>query len=134
MSFGNAIQAAIYTALNGATAVTAPVYDDVPQPDDAGSAAQFPYITIGEDVLDQWDTDDSQGCTGTITIHTWSRAAGRKEVKTLQGAIYDTLARANIAVSGYTLVTLEWVGDQSFLDYDGKTRHGVSTYRIILDQ
>ena len=136
MSFGNAIQAAVYTVLSADTAIgaLATVYDDVPQPDDAGSGADFPYIVIGEDTLNAWDTDDSLGCEASITVHVWSRQAGRKQTKELQGLIYDALTRQEIAVSGYTLITLEWVSDQSFLDFDGRTRHGVSTFNITLDE
>ena len=137
MSFGSSVQAAVYTALTGDVSLMAAVegvYDNVPQAIDTGSAAAFPYVTIGEDSLAEWDTDDSLGAQGSITVHTWSRARGRKECKDIQGLVYNALTRAELVLSGYTLVTVEFEGEQSFLDPDGLTRHGVSTFRIILDE
>jgi len=136
MSYGNDIQKAIYDALSGnsalASAVVA-VYDNVPQPADTGAASDFPYVTIGEDVLVPWDTDDSTGVDGSITIHVWSRTKGRKEVKTIQGLIYDVLHRADLAVTGYAFVTLEFDSAQSMLDPDGQTQHGVQTFRLVME-
>lgn len=88
MSFETALQSAIYSALNGdvvLSGLVVGVYDDVPQPADAGESSQFPYVSIGEAVHTEWDTDTSLGDDITITIHTWSRYAGRKEVKEIQG-------------------------------------------------
>lgn len=137
MSYGNAIQKAIYdtlTAYSPLMAVVTGVYDNVPQAIDSGSVTAFPYVTIGEDVIVEWDTDDSLGANATITVHTWSRTAGRKECKTIQGHIFDALSRQELTVTGYTLVTIEYEGEESFLDFDGETRHGVSTFRIYLDE
>ena len=137
MSYGNAIQQAIYTTLTGYAplmAVVTGVYDNVPQAIDSGSATAFPYVTIGEDVIVEWDTDDSLGANATVTVHTWSRKAGRKECKAIQSHIFDALARKEISVSGYTLVTIEFEGEETFLDFDGETRHGVSTFRIYIDE
>lgn len=137
MSYGNAIQSAIYTRLKAyapLNAVVTGVYDNVPQAIDSGSVTAFPYVTIGEDVIVEWDTDDSLGANATITVHTWSRKAGRKECKAIQGHIQDALARHELSVTGYTMVTIEYEGEESFLDFDGETRHGVSTFRLYLDQ
>ena len=137
MSFGNGIQSAVYGALTDSTALMSEVvgvYDNVPQAVDSGVSTSFPYVTIGEDVITEWNTDDSQGCVGSITIHTWSRAKGRKETKAIQGLIRAALARQELTVTGFTFVTVEYEGEQSFLDADGETRHGVSTFRITLDQ
>lgn len=137
MSFETALQSAIYSVLNGdatLSGLVVGVYDDVPQAVDSGDPAQFPYVNIGEAVHTEWDTDTSRGDDATITIHTWSRYAGRKEVKQIQGAIYDVLHRSALAVTGYATVSVDWQQSESFLDTDGETRHGVQTFRIILDE
>lgn len=137
MSFGIAIQQAIYGQLIGHAplmALVTDVYDDVPQALDSGAASAFPYVTIGEDVHQDWSTDTSLGDDATITIHTWSRYRGRKETKQIQGAIYDALTRVDLSVTGYKMVAIDFVDEQSFVDTDGLTRHGVSTFRVILDE
>ena len=109
MSFETAIQTTIYTALKAdapLSAVVVDVYDDVPQPTDTGDSSDFPYVTIGETVHSDWDTVTSVGDDATLTIHTWSRFAGRSEVKEIQGLIYDVLHLANLTLVGYNSVGL----------------------------
>lgn len=110
------------------------VYDAVPQPSDAGSAAQFPYVTIGESTFAAAGYDDGMLTECTLSIHVWSRYRGYKEIRGLQAQIYALLHRQDFAVTGYTLVNCEWeFTEQSFLDADGVTRHGVQRFRILLD-
>lgn len=137
MSFGVALQQAIYDQLTGDStlmALVTGVYDDVPQAADSGASSAFPYVTIGEDIHQDWSTDTSLGDDATITVHTWSRYRGRKQTKQIQGAIYDALTRVNLSVTGYTMVAIDYVDEQSFVDTDGLTRHGVSTFRVLLDE
>tara|TARA_Y100000034_G_C6809261_1_gene363582 strand:- start:214 stop:612 length:399 start_codon:yes stop_codon:yes gene_type:complete len=130
MSFENAIQVTIFTALDGVISV--PVYDRVPQEDDASLG--YPYVTIGEDIHTDWSTATESGVSVSIVIDTWSRAEGRKELKGIQGEIYDELHREELTVAGYHFVGCEFDNSTSFLDADGKTQHGVSIFRIIIDQ
>ncbi len=137
MSFEIAIQQSIYNTLTANVPVASAVIsinDDVDQPIDSGSADDFPYIVIGDDSVVEWDTDTELGADATIVIHTWSRQRGKKETKEIQGLIYNALHRANLTVTGYTLVGIDWIDSQTFLDGDGKTRHGVQTFRITIDQ
>ena len=130
-SYENAIQSSIYNALKGDSTLLASVtgvYDDVPQSLDPGKGKDFPYVTIGEATHVEWDTDTELGTEATITIHTWSRARGRKEVKEIQGH------RASLIVLGYNLVGIDWIQSDSFMDTDGLTRHGVQTFRITIEE
>ena len=136
MSYESAVQDAIYDALTGNSSLMARikgVYDSVPQATDPGSSAAFPFVTIGEDTVNEWDTDTELGADLTITIHVWSRYRGRKETKDIQGAICGILHRANLTISGYNLVGIDWLNSQSFMDSDGLTRHGVQTFRVTIE-
>jgi hypothetical protein len=136
VSFGTALQTAIFQRLSTyapIAAVVKGVYDNVPQPHDAGKDADYPYVVIGEDTVNEWDTDTDTGAEVVVTIHTWSRKRGRLETKTIQGFLYNALHRFDLSVTGYHNVGIDWESDQSFLDADGKTRHGVSMFRIMLD-
>ena len=119
------LQKAIYTKLDAALSV--PVYDDVPQ------GASYPYVVIGEDATIEWDTDTEIGSESTLTIHTWSRAAGRKQTKELQEAIYTALHRTALVVTGVDVITCTHEFSESFMDPDGETRHGVSRYRVLIE-
>lgn len=137
MSFAIATQTAIYEALRASTALTGMitgVYDSVPQPEDAGAPTGFPYVTIGDDSLVEWSDDTRSGADILVTVHTWSRARGRKETKIIQGLIFEALHRRPLIVAGYHNVGIDFESEQSFVDVDGLTRHGVSVFRIIIDE
>jgi len=109
------------------------IYDAVPQSTAGDSNAAFPYIVVGDDTFDEWDTDEDLGYQATVTIHCWSRYTGKKEVKEMQDAIYSTLHRYPLVVSGYNVVDVIFEFAETMLDPDGKTRHGVQRARIILE-
>ena len=132
MSFETSIQTTIYTVLDAALSV--PVYDRVPQGSDSGDASVFPYVTIGEDVITPWDTNTEVGASISITVNTWSRYKGLKETKELQGEIYDALHRQTLTVTGYRFIGCDEQQSDSFMDADGETRHGVQTFRILIDE
>lgn len=137
MSMELAVQGAVLTALQAhapLTALVTGVYDNVPQADDSGLATAFPYVVIGEDTGREWDTDTEIGGDFTVRIHTWSRYRGRKETKEIQGAVYDALHRATLAVTGYAFVTCDFQDSDTIVDNDGLTRHGVQSFRILIDQ
>lgn len=137
MSFEVAIQTAIFQQLIADPALIAreiPIYDDVPQANDSGEPSVFPYIVVGEDSLVNWDTDTELGGRASITIHTWSRYAGKLEVKQIQANVYDALHNAELTIPGHACVMCSFAQSDSFLDVDGKTRHGVSIFDMLIEK
>jgi len=126
------VQQAVYNRLldNNAVneSVDGRVFDEVPQ------GTEYPYINIGEDTAIAWDTDDSTGSESTLTLHVWSRKSGRREVKEIMRLIYASLHRAELVVAGAYVVLCDWEFSESFMDADGVTRHGVTRYRVILEE
>lgn len=126
------LQTAIFTLLQAdaplAALVGDRVFDDVPDNQDV-----FPYVNIGEDTLNQWDNDSDAGFSATVSIHTWSRYKGRKETKQVQGAIYDALHNASLPITGYNAILIQQRSEQSFVDPDGKTRHGVQIFNVLFN-
>lgn len=136
MNFETELQKTIYAALTGNITVTAlvtGVYDAVPQADDAGDGAAFPYITIGEDNHNGWDTDTTVGRDASVVIHTWSRYPGRKEVKEIQGAVYAALNRATLSITGFSFVACDLLSSETLTETDELTRHGVQTFRVLFN-
>lgn len=137
MSFEWVVQKAVYDRLLSNAELIAlgvPVYDDVPQPKDKGAAVNFPYLMVGDDSVAAWDTDTELGCEFEITIHTWSRYEGRKETKQLQGIIYSAMLDTEFSIESYSVATCHFTGSDSFVDADGKTRHGVSKFTMLIEQ
>ena len=143
----NAVYSALFTRLTGYAPLTAQlashnygggmtlpaIYDDVPQAADGAVTSAFPYVRIGAFIRDENDTDTELGFTGTLTIHTWSRGAGMKQAEAIMDAIYDALHFYNLIVTGYGVSTIHQEFAEIMLDSDGKTRHGVQRFRIILE-
>ena len=126
------LQTAIFDTLSAALSV--PVYDAVPQAVDSGDDSAFPYVTVGNDSVGEFDTDTSIGFDTDVTVHAWSRYRGRREVKEIQQDIYDAIHLQNIPVAGSTLVMALFQDATSFLDADGITRHGVITFRVVTEE
>lgn len=119
-----AIQAAIFAQVS---TLGYPTYDHVPQ------GADFPYVVIGDDTAQPYDTDDSVGAETTCTIHVWSRYRGRKEAKDICAAIYGKLHRKDFPVAGAALIECQAEFEQTLLDPDGLTRHGIIRFRITTE-
>src|SRR6056297_378155 len=132
MSAAVELQTAIYTAITGNAPLMAAVdavYDDVPD-----NTNTFPYVTIGEDVLNQWDTDGHLGFDASVTIHVWSRYRGRREVKQIQKLIYDVLHNGALVYSTFDGIMCQQRSAESFADPDGLTRHGVQVFNVLMQK
>lgn len=124
------IQKAVYEVLSNDSEIKKKVkgvYDDTPQNE------KYPYIVIGDDTINKWDTDTELGFNTTLTIHSWSRKAGKKEIKEVMDLIYTALHRAEINIDTLHLVTCECEFMETFTDSDRITRRGVQRFRIIVE-
>ena len=130
--FESDIQVKIFTILDAG--LSYPVYDEVPYLPEGMPATNFPYVVIGDDTAIPFDTDDQVGADATLTIHVWSQYRGRKEAKDIQGEIYRLLNRATFEIIGYNTVDCLWEFSETFVETDGATRHGVSRYRITIQE
>lgn len=124
----NELQAAIFTALStdtGISALAATVTDWVSE------QTAFPYITIGSNTALDFDTQTSNGQEHTVTIHSWSRANGFKQVKQMMSRVYRNLHGAVLSMPNQRMVRCRCEYTDSSLDPDGVTYHGVQRFRII---
>jgi hypothetical protein len=124
------VQTAIFAILDAdvtLSALVTGVFDDVPE-----SYTDFPYVTLGEDVLTEFDTDGVLGFRVSVTIHCWSQYKGQRETKQVQDAIYRALHHLAMTVPGYNMVLSRQVDQTSERDPDGMTRHGVQTFELLV--
>jgi hypothetical protein len=139
------IRSAVYAALRANAALTAllaasttdapgsAIYDQAPQPADAGSTAGFPYVVIGDTVETPFDTDTSTGRETVLTLHTWSVGEGQKEANGIMDAVKAVLHDKPLAVAGEITVLVLQEFSEVLVDADGATRHGVQRFRIITE-
>ena len=128
-----ALQQSIFTKITSGTltdvagtSITTKVFDDVPE----GTA--YPYVIIGEETATNFGTKDKDANEHTLTIHVWSQYRGRKEIKNIMSQIYTILHNTDITVSGASLVNIRHEFEQTLLEADGITRHGVMRIRVVI--
>lgn len=125
----NPIQEALYTKLISITSLMNKVngiYDFVPQ------GTEYPYVTIGENTQSDWGSKTFTGFDDTISIHTWSRGAGRKSCAEIMSDIYSAIHEGSLSVSGFKVTVLRQEFSEIILDPDGQTYHGIQRFRITL--
>lgn len=142
---GNAVQIAIFNALDGSTDLTSllashvtqsrsAVYGSMPNVGDTGSDDLFPFVTIGEDQVSDWSTDTASGGEVSVVINIWSRADGWREAKQISKAVYDALHRQELTTPDHEFIACEFESDQPIRDSDGETLHIASEYRMWVDE
>ena len=122
-----ALQAALYAAVDAAT--TAGVYDHAPDglADDA-----FPYVTVNDLQAIDDSTKTYAGQEIMANLHVWSRYSGNKEVQDIFAALHTALHNATLTVTGATAAVCRYEASNIMQDPDGRTKHGVQRFKIIL--
>ena len=131
-SAGWALQQAVYAALIGDAGLLAllggeRVYDAVP------TRAEFPYVTFAQGAERDWSTGSEEGAEHILTLHVWSRGAGRKEAVEIMGQVRSVLHDAALALSGFRLVNLRHELSDARRDADGETWHGMVRLRAVTE-
>ncbi len=131
-SAGWELQKAIRQALAADAGLTAliggaRVFDDAPRD------APFPYVTFGQSTIQDWSTGSEDGDEHLITLHVWSRAAGRRETHEIMGALRAALGAAALAPVGHRVVNLRYEFGEARRDPDGETYHGIVRYRAVTE-
>ena len=124
-----AIQKAIYDSLNSDTTISGMITGIF---DDVNEGTAYPYIVIGDDTAINVGTKTVDALEYTLTLHVWSQYRGRKEVKEIMAAIYDVLHDADLTVQNSVLVNIRQEFEQTLVDGDGITRHGVIRFRAVV--
>lgn len=127
-----ALQRAVFAALSADAALVAllgseKIYDDVPQ------RTGFPYVSFGQSTERDWSTATEDGAEHLVTLHVWSRAAGRKEARMIVEAVRAVLHDAPLALVGHRLVNLRHEFSDTRRDPDGETYHGIVRYRAVTE-
>ena len=131
------LQAAIYARLNVAIVTsllttqygTVAIFNEwVPQVNDAGDPAYFPFVTMSFPAATPFDDKTDLGANSLVQIDVWSRK-NNTEVKLIAKAAYDVLHRQALNVAGHVTTQSE---DLVFeRDPDGITRRARMTFRVL---
>ena len=95
--------------------------------------ATFPYVTFGITSDRDWSTGSEPGSEHIVSLHVWSRAAGRHEAAAVLDAIAIALHDASPPLTGYRLVNLRREFSEVRRDPDGETWHGLVRFRAVTE-
>lgn len=95
--------------------------------------AAFPFVTLGEAVVSDWSTGTEAGTEQALTLHAWSRAAGRREAFEIAAAVQQALHDAPLALAGHRLANLRTTTAEVRRDGDGRTFHALIRFRAVTE-
>lgn len=103
ISASRELQSAIYNILTNDAVVLsvlggARIYDSVPR------KIEYPYVTFGDISVRDWSTGDGLGEEHSVTLHIWSRAAGRTEIYSIASALRSALHDREFSMPGHRLI------------------------------
>lgn len=128
------LQEAIYKRLNGNAAlkkIITAIYDEIPQElDEPESKGKYPFVVIGDDQIDPWDTDSQDGFECTVTIHVWSRYRGKKEAQNIQKHIYSAIHNKPLSIPGYQVLEPTQTAQDVQPEDNNTVRHGTQVFKI----
>jgi len=127
-----ALHKALFTALTSDAALTAllggpQVYDRVP------AGADLPYVTLGDGTWRDWSTGTETGAEHELRLHVWVRMGGRRRVRDIADTIHARLHDQVLSLDSGVLINLRFRQAQILTDPDGRTWHGVLSYRAVTD-
>ena len=127
MSYGGAfaLQEAIYAALTGAPAVTALVGGnifDAPAHADAPDGTVGPYVTIGDERVEDWSARGLRGAMHDVEISVHAAEAGFADAKRIAAAVSETLEAGLPALSAGRVATNSFRGARTRRLRDGRRR------------
>ena len=134
------LQTAIYNRLNDSSVTSllstsysplAAIFTDVPQAADSELETAFPFITIGADTINPFDSKDDLGGSAIVQIDVWDRATSMLDLKAVVDAIDARLRRQDLSISGVTHITTELESCTFSRDPDGKTKRALILYRVL---
>ena len=134
------LQTAIYNRLND-SAVTSllstyysplvAIFTDVPPAADSELESAFPFITIGADTINPFDSKDDLGGSAIVQIDVWDRASSMLDLKAVVDAVDGRMRRQDLSIAGVTHITTELDSCNFSRDPDGKTKRALILYRVL---
>ncbi|GLQ22766.1 hypothetical protein GCM10007853_06400 [Algimonas ampicilliniresistens] len=119
------MQQTLHAALANDLAVTATLGDPIRAFDDTPDDPVYPYLTYGQIRSEDTSGDAAPQSTHQMTLHLWSRYAGRAEVFDLLRMVSDTI-RDSVPHTVLPLYT------DVFRAPDGRTFHGLLRLSVTL--
>jgi hypothetical protein len=125
------LQTAIYNRLSDDPALKT---RNIKTYDSVSGGALFPYITLGDDTVNDWSTKTEDGEEMTHTLHVWSQYNGKKEAKEIMDLVLQSITKEPLTISGFSVDFSRMEFMEVITDPDGITRHGIMRLRFRISQ
>lgn len=124
------VQKSVYSCLIGNAelmGLITGVFDEVKE------GAALPYVTIGDDTANPYDSKTTNGEEITITLHCWSLGPGKKEAKLIMNAVLQAITGTQYSID--PSFKIEGVRREMLeVMEDGPGYHGVCRFRFYIKQ
>lgn len=127
------LQAAVVAALSQNATLTEMtgghprVFDAVPP------KTPYPYLTIGQTIERDWSTGSEDGREHTLTLHVWSKAAGRRQVHEIADVVRGALHLAPLMLSDHRLINIRHEFTDSRREPDNETYRALIRFRAVTE-
>ncbi len=111
--------------LNADATLTGKVFDR------AVEEQPFPYVQIGEAEYEDRGSHTTEGWTGFLTVHVWTRGESRKQNEELQAIVDGLLHNKDLAASGWTDLSFRRDFKTTIVEDDDVTYHGILRYKLL---
>jgi len=131
MGQANDLQAAIFTALAGDTALLALATGGVHDYVEPSVSPSSPYVVIGEAIATDYSGSNLDGLEHFVSIHIWTRARGFLVINQIMDRLDAVLHDQSLALAGSSLVNLRRDTRRLLRDADPELRHGIFEMRVV---
>ena len=135
-AFSWPLQQAVYAVLTADPAVAALVGErvyDAPPPFEADAAPDAPWVTLGDERVDEWSTKDSTGAVHLLLVAVHAPQRGFAEAKRVAGAICDALTASALAPSRGRVVNLGFVSGRTRRSDNDAMRRVELRFRVLVE-
>lgn len=129
------LQRAIVTRLKASGALQALIsnpirlFQDVPPP----ASLTFPYVTLGPSQRIPDLAECIDGAEIFTDLHVFTRSAGYELCKRIGATLIDELHDATLTLGEHRCLLIELSDERYFIDPDNLTKHGVVTFRALVE-
>ena len=124
------LQKSLFNALKASQPLQALLGPDIAVYDTPPAHAPFPYLTLGTTRMRAYDGID-HGVEHDFSINIYSRYAGRREIKQIIDATYETLHDAEFNLIDHCLASLRFVFADAFQRTDINAYQGLIRFRAL---
>lgn len=90
----------------------------------------YPWIFVGDDVATDAGSKSAPGMEIVHSIHSFTRDRGRLKLRAIMARIYDLLHEQPMTLDESVATFCRFESQNTLMDSDGVTRHGVQRFRI----